>query len=157
MTSNWFFCSWRSYQKCQGWFGDRCEHCTFFGMKSNIIGKQNRKMLFSLCFYGFCASWGLEWACSVSVRDTRRALEGSSRFVLLMTNELYRHCWKHPEERMHLRNAFPLSDAAFLYSRGGTEEAIHSHMCVSVLLVVKCWIINTGPGLCVSVIMWERI
>lgn len=109
--------------------------------------------------YGFCASRGLEWACSVFVRETRRALEGQSRFVLLMTFELYRHCWKCPEERLHLRNAFPLSDAASLYSRAGTEEAIHSHMCVSVLLVVKCWIINTGPGrtVCLSDCVGEDI
>lgn len=119
----------------------------------------NRKLLSFLCFYGFCASWGLEWACSVSVRDSRRALEGLSRFVLLISIELYRHCWKHPEERMHLRNAFLFSDAAFLYSREGTEEVIHSHMCVSVLLVVKCWIINTGPGrtVCLSDYVGEDI
>lgn len=35
--------------------------------------------------------YGLEWACSMFVRETRRALEGQSRFVLLMTFELYRH------------------------------------------------------------------
>lgn len=29
---------------------------------------------------------------SVFVRDSRRALFGPSRFVLLMTIELYRHC-----------------------------------------------------------------
>ncbi len=102
--------------------------------------------------------YGLEWACSMFVRETRWALEGQSRFVLLMTFELYRHCWKCPEERLQLRNAFPLSDAA-LYSRAGTKEVIPSHMCVSVLLVVKCWSINTGPGrnVCLSDCVGEDI
>jgi len=121
---------------------------------SNVMGKQNRNMLFSSCFYGFCASRGLEWACSVFVRDSRRALEGPSRFVLLMTIELYRHCWKHPEERMLFPCQMLLS---FILEQGQRKRFTPTCVWVfywylSAELLTQGW-----GGLCVSVIMWERI